>query len=133
MDNRNNYKNSRRPIKREGVAVREVAEGIVYGRNQVRELLKSERAVDKIYLRKGDREGSVLQIIAMASEKGIPIVDVEREKLLADIGTGASIDVEDFEISNKDYFIYHIYFFNISFIYYFFYLHSYHIKYCIHT
>lgn len=81
MDNRNNYKNSRRPIKREGDAVREVAEGIVYGRNQVRELLKSERAVDKIYLRKGDREGSVLQIIAMASEKGIPIVDVEREKL----------------------------------------------------
>jgi 23S rRNA (guanosine2251-2'-O)-methyltransferase len=81
MDNRNNYKNGRRPIKREGDAVREVAEGIVYGRNQVRELLKSERAVDKIYLRKGDREGSVLQIIAMASEKGIPIVDVEREKL----------------------------------------------------
>jgi 23S rRNA (guanosine2251-2'-O)-methyltransferase len=81
MDNRNNYKNGRRPIKREGDAVREVAEGIVYGRNQVRELLKSERAVDKIYLRKGDREGSVLQIIAMATEKGIPIVDVEREKL----------------------------------------------------
>ncbi len=81
MDNRNNYKNGRRPIKREGDAVREVAEGIVYGRNQVRELLKSDRAVDKIYLRKGDREGSVLQIIAMASEKGIPIVDVEREKL----------------------------------------------------
>ena len=81
MDNRNNYKNGRRPIKREGDAVLEVAEGIVYGRNQVRELLKSERAVDKIYLRKGDREGSVLQIIAMVSEKGIPIVDVEREKL----------------------------------------------------
>jgi hypothetical protein len=30
------------------------------------------------------------------------VTDVEREKLLADIGTGASIDVEDFEISNKE-------------------------------
>lgn len=81
MDNKNYYKHGRRPIKREGDAVREVAEGIVFGRNQVRELLKAGRAVDKIYLRKGDREGSVIQIIAMASERGIPIVDVEREKL----------------------------------------------------
>lgn len=88
MDNRNNYKQGRRPIKREGDATREVAEGIIYGRNQVRELLKTERAVDKIYLRKGDREGSVLQIIAMASEKGIPIVDVEREKLDSLCGYG---------------------------------------------
>ena len=88
MDNRNNYKQGRRPIKREGDATREVAEGIVYGRNQVRELLKTDRAVDKIYLRKGDREGSVLQIIAMASEKGIPIVDVEREKLDSLCGYG---------------------------------------------
>lgn len=81
MDNKNYYKHGRRPIKREGDAVREVAEGIVFGRNQVRELLKAGRAVDKIYLRKGDREGSVIQIIAMASERGIPVVDVEREKL----------------------------------------------------
>lgn len=88
MDKGNNYKHSRRPLNREGAAVREVSEGIVYGRNQVRELLKTERAVDKIYLRKGDREGSVLQIIAMASEKGIPIVDVEREKLDSLCGGG---------------------------------------------
>lgn len=81
MDNRYKGNYGRRPIRREGDATGEVAEGIIYGRNQVRELLKSERAIDKIYLRKGDREGSVLQIIAMASEKGIPIVDVEREKL----------------------------------------------------
>lgn len=81
MDNRNNFKHGRRPIDREGGAVREVAEGIVYGRNQVRELLKTDRQVDKIYLRRGDKEGSILQIIAMASEKSIPIVEVEREKL----------------------------------------------------
>ena len=48
MDNRNNYKQGRRPIKREGDATREVAEGIIYGRNQVRELLKTDRAV-KVY------------------------------------------------------------------------------------
>ena len=88
MENKYKGNHGRRPIRREGDATAQVAEGIIYGRNQVRELLKSERAVDKIYLRKGDREGSVLQIIAMASEKGIPIVDVEREKLDSLCGGG---------------------------------------------
>ncbi len=82
MENRNNSNFGRKPIKREGGAVREVSDGVVFGRNQVRELLKrGERTADKIYIRKGDHEGSILQIIALASEKGIPIVNVEREKL----------------------------------------------------
>jgi 23S rRNA (guanosine2251-2'-O)-methyltransferase len=88
MENRYKGNYGRGPIRREGDGNGKVAEGIIYGRNQVRELLKSDRAVDKIYLRKGDREGSVLQIIAMASEKGIPIVDVEREKLDSLCGGG---------------------------------------------
>ena len=54
----------------------------------MRELLRSDRAVDKIFLRKGDREGSVIQIIAMAGEKGVPIVEVEREKLDSLCGGG---------------------------------------------
>ena len=55
--------------------------GIVIGRNAVRELLKSERSVDKIYIRKGDREGSITVLIAEASNKNIPIIEVEQQKL----------------------------------------------------
>ncbi len=55
--------------------------GIVVGRNAVRELLKSDRAVDKLYVRKGDKEGSITVIIAEASKKNIPIVEVEAQKL----------------------------------------------------
>lgn len=55
--------------------------GIVVGRNAVRELLKSERSVDKIYIRKGDREGSITVLIAEASNKNIPIIEVEPQKL----------------------------------------------------
>ena len=55
--------------------------GIVVGRNAVRELLKSERSVDKIYVRKGDREGSITVLIAEASNKNIPIIEVEPQKL----------------------------------------------------
>ena len=55
--------------------------GIVIGRNAVRELLKSGRAVDKILVKKGDHEGSVTVLVAEAIEKGIPIVEVEKAKL----------------------------------------------------
>jgi tRNA G18 (ribose-2'-O)-methylase SpoU len=52
----------------------------VAGRNPVIELLSSERPVDKL-LMLSLRSGSLLKIVAMAREKGIPIKDVSREKL----------------------------------------------------
>lgn len=55
--------------------------GVVVGRNAVRELLKSDRAIDKIYVRKGDREGSITVLIAEASNKNIPIIEAEPQKL----------------------------------------------------
>ena len=56
--------------------------GIVVGRNAVRELLKSERAIDKIYVKKsGSHEGSITVLISEAISKGIPIVEVEAQKL----------------------------------------------------
>lgn len=56
--------------------------GIVVGRNAVRELLKSQRTVDKIYVKKGgSHEGSITVLIAEAVAKGIPIVEVEIQKL----------------------------------------------------
>ena len=55
--------------------------GIVIGRNAVRELLKSGRAIDKILVKKGEHEGSVTVLVAEAIARGIPIVEVEKAKL----------------------------------------------------
>ncbi|HHT54038.1 MAG TPA: 23S rRNA (guanosine(2251)-2'-O)-methyltransferase RlmB [Clostridiales bacterium] len=57
------------------------AEGAVVGRRAVRELLKSGREIDKIFVRRGEREGSITVIVAEAREAGIPVVEVERAKL----------------------------------------------------
>ncbi len=56
-------------------------EGLVYGRNAVRELLKSGRAVDKIMIRSGEPEGSLKLIVAEASARSVPVVAVDRAKL----------------------------------------------------
>lgn len=56
-------------------------EGLVIGRNAVRELLRSDRTVDKLLVRRGDREGSIVVLVAEAVEKGIPIVEVDKAKL----------------------------------------------------
>lgn len=55
--------------------------GVTVGRNAVRELLRSGRAVDKIYVKKGSREGSVVVIVAEAISRGIPIVEVDQNKI----------------------------------------------------
>lgn len=69
------YKNDRRQERAEA------PEGLVIGRNAVRELLKSGRAVDKLMVRRGDREGSIVVITAEAIARGIPVVEVEKAKL----------------------------------------------------
>lgn len=60
---------------------RDPIEGAVIGRNAVRELLKSGRSVDKIFVRRGEREGSLKVITAEAKRMGIPIVEVDGAKL----------------------------------------------------
>ncbi len=55
--------------------------GAVAGRNAVRELLKSGRSVDRIYVKSGDREGSIVVIVAEAVNRKIPIVETTQEKL----------------------------------------------------
>lgn len=72
--NNNNYSRPRQEAE-------ELPEGLVIGRNAVRELLKSGRAVDKLMVRRGDREGSIVVIVAEAVEKGIPVIEVEKAKL----------------------------------------------------
>ena len=59
----------------------EAAEGLVIGRNAVRELLKSGRDIDKIFVQRGDREGSIVVLVAEAVSRHIPIVEVEKARL----------------------------------------------------
>ena len=55
--------------------------GLVIGRNAVRELLKSEREIDKILVQRGEREGSIVVLVAMAIDRGIPVVESDKAKL----------------------------------------------------
>ena len=76
----------RKPIRRD--VTPEVAEGTVIGRNAVRELLRSGRDVDKIFVQRGEREGSITMLVAEALERKIPVVEAEKPKLDAMAGGG---------------------------------------------
>lgn len=54
---------------------------IIVGRNAVRELLRSGRDVDKLLVMKGQRTGSIGEIIALAKKSGIVVVESSKEKL----------------------------------------------------
>lgn len=53
----------------------------VAGRNAVRELLRSGRSIDKIFVKSRQREGSLIAIVGEARKKHIPISEVAQEKL----------------------------------------------------
>ena len=84
--NRNNTNFQNRPKKENPrfaapKSEQEVDENLLYGRNAVMEALKSGREIEKIFIRKGDREGSVKVIAALAKERAIPFVEVSAQKL----------------------------------------------------
>ena len=56
-------------------------EDMVYGRNAVLELLKAGRDINKIFVERGEKHGSVKEIMAKAREAGIVIAEVEKAKL----------------------------------------------------
>ena len=76
---KNKLKNTR-PAHREN-SQRELDENTIVGRNAVKELLTSGRDVEKVYIKKGELEGSVKLLIGMAAERRIPIVEVDKSKL----------------------------------------------------
>lgn len=53
----------------------------IEGRNSVTELLKSGKDINKLYIQKGDRQGSINDIIKMAKEKKVVISEVDKNKL----------------------------------------------------
>lgn len=56
-------------------------DNLIIGRNAVLELLKSNREIENILVAKGEREGSVKQILSLCKEKKIVIKTVDRKKL----------------------------------------------------
>lgn len=54
---------------------------MIVGRNPVLEALKNERAIDILYVKHGEKEGSIKKIIAMARERHLMIKEVDRKKL----------------------------------------------------
>jgi len=53
----------------------------IFGRNPVLEALRGGSEINKIYLAKGELQGSAKEIVALAKEKGVQIQQVERAKL----------------------------------------------------
>ena len=53
----------------------------VEGRNSVLELLESEKAINKIFITKGEKHGSINKIIAMAKEKKVILVEKDKRKM----------------------------------------------------
>ncbi len=60
--------------------------GAVIGRNAVRELLESDRSVDKLLVQRGERKGSIVVLVAKAIERGIPVIETDKPKLDAIAG-----------------------------------------------
>ncbi len=56
-------------------------EDIIIGRNAVIEALKSERAIDQIFIQKGERSGSLSMIMKKAKDLGITVKDADKRKL----------------------------------------------------
>ena len=53
----------------------------VEGRNSVLELLESGKDINKIFIEKGDKQGSINKIIAKAKERKIVIVEIDKQKM----------------------------------------------------
>lgn len=62
----------------------------VEGRNSVLELLESGKDINKIFITKGEKQGSINKIIAKAKENRIIIVEVDKNKLDEMSGTRSS-------------------------------------------
>lgn len=52
----------------------------VEGRNSVLELLESGKDINKIFIEKGERQGSINKIIAIAKERKIVITEIDKTK-----------------------------------------------------
>ncbi len=64
-------------------------EDLIEGRNAVIEVLKSGKTIEQLLVAKGDKEGSINAILAIAKEKSIVVKEVDRKKLDSMSETGS--------------------------------------------
>ena len=64
--------------------------GIIPGRNPVAEALRSGRAIDCLYVAKGQHSGQIPALIAKAKAAGIPIKEADSRKLGQSSGRAGS-------------------------------------------
>ena len=81
-------------------------EDIIAGRNAVLELLKSGKDINKLFIEKGEKHGSINEIIAKAKENKIVIVEVDKLKLdnMAENHQGVIAIVPPFNYCDRRYF-----------------------------
>ena len=79
-ENKNDFSRERN-VREESIAIDKEYEDIVAGRNAVLELLKSDKDINKIFVERGERHGSINEIIARARENKVVLVEVEKSKL----------------------------------------------------
>ncbi len=60
-----------------------IREGVIAGRNSVLEALKGGAELEKIFVAKGEVQGSLVRILGLAKEKKIPVQEADRLKLQA--------------------------------------------------
>lgn len=58
-----------------------IFEDQIEGRNAVLELLESNKDINKIYITKGEKKGSINKIIAIANEKKVIIVEKDKKQM----------------------------------------------------
>lgn len=75
-ENRRYRQGKEKPEEEEGVS-----NELIVGRNAVMEALKSGRSINKVLIAKGERQGSIKEVIALAKEKRLVIQEVEFKKL----------------------------------------------------
>ncbi len=84
-----------------------INENQVEGRNAVLEVFKSGRDIEKIFVAKGNTEGTIKRIMSMAAERGIVLQQIERKRIddmsqtknhqgvIAIVSSHSYVDVED--------------------------------------
>lgn len=60
---------------------KKVDDNLIYGRNAVMEILKSEKSIEALYITEGEKEGSINKILGFARDKKIIVKYVDRRKL----------------------------------------------------
>lgn len=58
-----------------------IDEQYIAGRNPVLEILKTDKKIDKLYIQKGELQGSINKIIGIARERNIQIQEVDKRRL----------------------------------------------------